>query len=70
MPNPRERVPSTAPAVTFEARDGRAAVRQPRVGRPTGYRNGLPEPKRYVYRGTGVDIYAGRYGDEDLDRPV
>jgi hypothetical protein len=37
---------------------------------PTGYRNGLPEPRRYVYRGTGADIYAGQYGDEQLDGPA
>ncbi len=33
-------------------------------------RNGLPEPRRYVYKGTGEDIMAGSYGDPDLDGPA
>ena len=34
-------------------------------------RNGLPEPggNPYVYRGTGVDVLAGSYGDPLLDAP-
>lgn len=30
-------------------------------------RNGMPEGRWYVYRGTGADQLAGQYGDADLD---
>lgn len=51
------------PSVRDQGKDRR------RVPRTAGFRNGLPLPVLYVYRGTGADIYAGQYGDEFLDRP-
>ena len=75
--------PVTAMPLTLEltTRSGAAYTRRLRGGSgghgragssgtvPTGFRNGLPVPVRYAYRGTGEDIYLGTYGDEWLDKP-
>jgi hypothetical protein len=71
-----------AASITLEptTRDEAAYQRMRRAGRfapghtargtvPTGFRNGLPEPVHYAYRGTGVDVLLGSYGDPRLDKP-